>query len=99
MATESPRTTALLSVQRALLGEIFPSLESLWLRIEPEGVELLWCVDGALSPQDRDSISSVEAEMQADFDERFVIRSAVLPTAALQEAVQAGSAEPCLVCV
>lgn len=89
----------LLSVQRALLGEIFPALESLWLRIEPRGVELSWCVDGVASPQDRESISSVEAEMQADLDDGFTIDSNVLRAGAVQTKILAGNVEPDLICV
>ena len=85
MATDNLRARVLLSAQRALLGEVFPALESVWLRIELDGVELFWCVDGPLSSEDRESMSSVEAEMQADFDAQFTIESTVLRPFAMQE--------------
>jgi hypothetical protein len=89
----------LLSVQRALLDEVFPSLESLWLHIDSHGVKLLWCVDGTLSSEDRDSLSSVEAEMQGDFDKKFEIRSTVLPAGAVRRKAQRDRPSAALACV
>ena len=99
MKVSDPRIRILLSVQRALIGAVFPALESLWMQIEPRKVHLMWCVDGRLSSEDRNSISIVEAEMQADFDEGVVIESELAPPGSAKRKAQAEYPSTKLVCV
>ena len=72
------RTSVLLSVQRALLLEIFPSTSSIYARISRDAVELEWFVDGPISDNDRNSVTTVEAEIDADFGPGFLATSRII---------------------
>jgi hypothetical protein len=61
------RSRALLSIQRALLGEVFPALRAVTIEWQPDLVKFYAYVDGAISDEDAESMSCVSAEVAADF--------------------------------
>lgn len=75
--TERQRERVLLSLQRALIGEVFPALHALWVEWSPDQLLITWLVDEGMNEADRLSMSVVAAEVQADFHEGFVVRSEV----------------------
>lgn len=72
------RTRVLLSVQRALLGEVFPSLRGVSVGLDERSIRLVCYVDGPVSPMDLDRLSGVEAEVIADFSENTEVRLEVI---------------------
>jgi hypothetical protein len=78
MTIDSLRVRILLSLQRALLGEVFPSLRSLWAEWTERGVLLRWHVEGSLSGEDQDSVTAVEADVLADCDPIFSVESEIV---------------------
>lgn len=68
------RSDIILSVNRALLGEIFPELVAVSCNVEKEGrFELVFIVDSTPSDSIVEGISCVETEVLADFPENFEI--------------------------
>lgn len=61
------RTLVLLSLQRALLGEVFPSLRAVTVEWSDSVVKFFAYVDGPLAEEDAESLSCVSAEVAADF--------------------------------
>jgi hypothetical protein len=57
----------LLSLQRALLGEVTPNLRAVLVRYDDSTVHFVAIFDGPISEDDREGISSVETEVMADF--------------------------------
>jgi len=63
------RQKVLLSIQRAMLGEVFPSLRAVsvdWDYWKSLCVWIYAYVDGDLSEDDRESLSQIEIEVDAD---------------------------------
>ncbi len=60
------RNTVLLSLQRAMLGEIFDALHAVNVEINPNAATLLCYVDDSISECDRESLSEIETELLAD---------------------------------
>lgn len=81
------RDQLLLLVQRALLGEVFSALRMVWLQWEPGLVRLTALVDPGISQDDKDSVTSVAAEIEADFRativNTFVVTSGSPPSDAV----------------
>ena len=65
------RPMVLLSIQRALLGEVFPSLRGVSVGWNETGIRIVCYVDGPVSSADLERLSSVETEVMADFSENF----------------------------
>lgn len=61
------RARVLLSVQRALVGEVFPALRAVTVEWRPDMVKFWAYVDGVLRDEDNESLSVVSAEIAADF--------------------------------
>jgi hypothetical protein len=61
------RAELLLSLQRALLGEVSPALRGVSPRLGGEGLEIWFYLDGPVSGEDRESASCVTSEVAADF--------------------------------
>ncbi|MEQ1506590.1 MAG: hypothetical protein ABMB14_30460 [Myxococcota bacterium] len=68
MTAEITRVRVLVSLQRALLGEVFPSLRALTVEWGPGRVKFWAYVDGEPFPEDTESLSCVSAEVAGDFD-------------------------------
>ena len=64
---EVSRTLVLLSLQRALLGEVFSSLRAVTVDWSDSMVKFWAYVDGPLAAEDEESLSCVSAEVAADF--------------------------------
>lgn len=61
------RTQVLLSLQRAMLGEVFPALRAITVEWSDEQVKFWAYVDGPLKEGDAESLSCISAEVAADF--------------------------------
>jgi hypothetical protein len=85
------RARVLLSMQRALLGEVFPSLRAVWVEWSEREIRIRWIVDQEVSGADRESISSVEAEVQADFDADVFVGSETLERRAPEPILERGT--------
>ncbi len=64
---DSMRPRVLHSIQRALLGEVFPTLRALTIEWRHDLVKFYAYVDGPLADHDLESLSCVSAEVAADF--------------------------------
>lgn len=67
MTTEPTRSRVLCSIQRAMLGEVFPSLRAVTIEWRSDRVEFCAYVDGPASEEDLESLSCISAEVAADF--------------------------------
>jgi hypothetical protein len=63
----------MLSIQRALLGEITPNLVSITCGITGNKIRIAAYFDGPVSLEDRERIQSIGGEVIADFPEGFLI--------------------------
>jgi len=61
------RTLVLTSLQRAMLGEIFPALRAVTVEWSQRKVRFFAYVDGPLKEADAESLSCISAELAADF--------------------------------
>lgn len=61
------RTALLLSAQRALLGEVPPSLRGVSLHARDDALQVVFYFDGPVAAEDRESASCVASGMAADF--------------------------------
>lgn len=68
----------MLSLQRALLGEVFPALRAVTVEWGPQFVKFLAYVDGQLTDEDEESLSFVSAEVAADFQHGVDVDYAVV---------------------
>jgi hypothetical protein len=67
--SESLRKKILLSLQRALLGEISPFLRGVTCSWDDSQICILCIFDGQVSDDDQESMEGVETEVMADFPE------------------------------
>jgi len=72
-AISDMRAGVLLSVQRALLGEVFPALRGVSIELDDSKICLVCIVDGMLSSEDAESLSCIESEVMADFPEEYEV--------------------------
>lgn len=61
------RVRLLLSIQRALLGEVTPNIRVVTARIDAQIILLRWIIDGEISDSLRADLSAVGTEVVADF--------------------------------
>jgi hypothetical protein len=61
------RAQVLLSLQRAMLGEVFPALRAITVEWTDAAVKFYAYVDGPLDENDSESLSCMSAEVAADF--------------------------------
>ena len=67
MQTVEMRNSVILSVQRALLGEVSPALRGVTVGWDEKSITILCYYDRKISPEDREAMSCVETEVMADF--------------------------------
>jgi hypothetical protein len=72
------RVQILLSVQRALLGEVPPALRGVTVGWHDTTVQLRCYFDGPVSEEDRESMSCVASEVIADFSAPWTIDEEVI---------------------
>ena len=60
------RALVLLSLQRAMLGEVFPALRAVTVEWSNAAVKFFAYVDGPLTEEDAESLSCISAEVAAD---------------------------------
>lgn len=61
------RASVLLSLQRALVGEVFSALRAVTVEWSDTRVKFWAYIDGPLSEEDAESLSCISAEVAADF--------------------------------
>jgi hypothetical protein len=62
------RVRLLLSIQRALLGEITPNVRAVTAGIDERTITLRWIIDGEITDELEDDLSAAGAEVIADFE-------------------------------
>jgi len=62
------RVRLLLSIQRALLGEVTPNIRAVTAAIDDNTITLRWIIDGAIAPGLENDLSVAGAEVGADFN-------------------------------
>jgi hypothetical protein len=73
MNTQESIIKARLSIQRALLGEVFPDLRAVVFSMSDLTLDIRFYSDGPISPDDEESVSCVESEILADYEEEYTI--------------------------
>jgi hypothetical protein len=68
------RPRILLSVQRALLGEVFPAMRGVTAGWDDSTVRIVCYIDGPISPMDQERLSVVESEVLADLSDDYQVR-------------------------
>lgn len=77
--SDNLRSDIVMSVNRALLGEVFPELVAVSCGIESDSkFELTFFIDPLLPDSMEESISCIETEVIADFPENFEISHKVV---------------------
>ena len=61
------RVRLLLSIRRALLGEVTPNIRAVTAQIDAQTIVLRWIIDGEISDSFRRNLSAVGTEVVADF--------------------------------
>ncbi|MFU0781148.1 MAG: N(4)-acetylcytidine amidohydrolase [Citrobacter braakii] len=64
-----------LSLQRALLGNVTSNIRAVTVELKNKNISLHFYFDGEPDDSDQESVSVVEAEVIADFDEDFAIEA------------------------
>lgn len=62
------RVRLLLSIQRALLGEVTPNIRAVTATIDERIITLRWIIDGEIADDLESDLSAAGAEVGADFD-------------------------------
>jgi len=70
MQTVEMRNSVILSVQRALLGEVSPALRGVTVGWDEKSITILCYYDRKISPEEREAMSCVETEVMADFPDQ-----------------------------
>ncbi len=70
------RAEVLLSIQRALLGEVTPAMRAVTVQFDEGSVRILFYFDGDFSDVDREAASRVETEVMADMSDPSSVSSA-----------------------
>lgn len=68
------RVRTMLSLQRALLGNVYPELRAICFRIEEDAIAVTYYFEKNASPEAIESMSDVEGEVIAEFDPSIDIR-------------------------
>ncbi|WP_257168500.1 hypothetical protein [Bradyrhizobium sp. SRS-191] len=66
------RSSVFLSLTRALLGEVTPSLRTVQFELVDRNIDIFCIFDGSISEDDRESMSCMETEVMANFPEATV---------------------------
>ena len=61
------RVRLLLSIQRALLGEVTPNIRAVTAQIDTQTIVLRWIIDGEISDSFKRDLGVVGTEIVADF--------------------------------
>lgn len=85
MQTVEMRIRVILSVQRALLGEVSPALRGVTVGWDEKRIAILCYYDRRISEEDREAMSCVETEVMADFPADLQIDLDVIQCDAPQE--------------
>ncbi len=62
------RVRLLLSIQRALLGEVTPNIRAVTAAIDESTITLRWIIDGQISHDLENDLGTVGTEIVADFE-------------------------------
>jgi len=66
------RARLLLSVQRALLGEVTANIRAVTCSVDANKIVLRWIVDGAISEELEDNLSVLGTEVISDFSDHHI---------------------------
>jgi hypothetical protein len=72
------RSSVLLSLQRAMLGEVFPALRGVSVMWDRQNIQIAAYVDGPPTMADEESVSEIETQVMADFLEPIVVESEII---------------------
>lgn len=78
MNEASMRQKALMSVQRALLDEVGPTLRGVGLDWGPGSVQVTCYFDGPVADEDRESMECMHTEVIASFPEDVMVSLAIV---------------------
>ena len=67
------RVRLLLSIQRALLGEVTPNIRAVTAQIDVQTIVLRWIIDGEISDSFKLDLSAVSTEVVADFARHQIV--------------------------
>jgi hypothetical protein len=73
ISTQESIIKARLSLQRALLGEVPPALRAVVFSMKELTIASRFYFDGPISQEDDESVSCVETEVLADYDQEYTI--------------------------
>lgn len=73
-ASSQRRSEVLLSLQRALLGEVSAQLRAVTVTFDEKSVTARAYFDGEIDDEDREGMSSVETQILADFPDDHSMR-------------------------
>ena len=76
--TNLRRCEVLLALQRALLGEVSPSLRAVTVKYAESSVHFQAYFDGQVNDEDREAMSLVETEVMAEFPSTHLISHEVI---------------------
>ena len=77
MSINDLRIKALLSAQRALIGEVTTNMRAAALKVEDSSIELRIFFDSEISEEDEENVRVIETEIMADFPDNEVSASAI----------------------
>lgn len=67
------RILCLLSIQRALLGNVISKMRQGWLLIDGNKIVVTFVVDGVLLDEEQEALSSIETELLADLPSDYKV--------------------------
>ena len=67
------RVRLLLSIQRALLGEVAPNIRAVTAAMNESTITLRWIIDGEIADDLRIDLSGVGAKVVADFETHRIV--------------------------
>ncbi len=75
---DARRCDVLLAFQRALLGEVTPSLRAVTVRYDETSIHFEAFIDGEIHDEEREAMSLVETEVMAEFPSTHTITHEVI---------------------
>jgi hypothetical protein len=72
------RSFVLLSLQRAMLGLVFPALRGVSVEWDHRTIHVTAYTSGPLAKEDEESVSEMETEVMADFPESILVTSEIV---------------------
>jgi hypothetical protein len=77
MSEMHPSAHATLSISRALIGMVTPTIRAVYGRLHPKALDVLVIIDGLITDELRGLASEVETEIIADYPDDFTVNLAL----------------------